>query len=197
MQVRPYVPLAVAALAAATIPFHHREARPLDQAAVVSYPQPSSTPVDSGDVLDLAHAKIRASRSLQRVPVKPKPKPKPAPQVVHTYVHPSVSRETHVARPHTTYSGSASAWAHQYFSVRVANCESGGGPSDHHTYYDGNPHLSDPNGHYGKWQFAPSTWYSVGGTGNAAYASEAEQDYRAWLLWKRDGWGQWECASMV
>jgi hypothetical protein len=117
--------------------------------------------------------------------------------VAHTYVHPSVSRETHVARPHTTYSGSASAWAHQYFSVRVANCESGGGPNDHHTYYDGNPHLSDPNGHYGKWQFAPSTWYSVGGTGNAAYASEAEQDYRAWLLWKRDGWGQWECASMV
>ncbi len=92
---------------------------------------------------------------------------------------------------------SAEAWAHSSFAVRVANCESGGGPSDTSRTYDGNPHLSDPNGHYGKWQFSLQTWQGVGGSGNPAEATEPEQDYRAWLLWQRDGWGQWECASMV
>lgn len=193
MQVRPYAPLLVTALALAAIPVHHalHEARPLDQAAVVSYPQHSSTSVDS-DTLDIRRAKIRASRSMARTPVV-----KPKPHVVHENVHPSVPRETHVhvARPHIVYAGSANAWANQNFSIRVANCESGGTRQGDH--YDGNPHVVASNGHYGKWQFAWSTWESVGGTGNPAYASEAEQDYRAWLLWKRDGWGQWECASEV
>ncbi len=94
-------------------------------------------------------------------------------------------------------SSSATAWADSPFAVRVANCESGGGPSDTNRTYDGNPHLSDPNGHYGKWQFAPGTWAGVGGTGNPAAASESEQDYRAWLLWKQDGWTPWQCASLV
>ncbi len=92
---------------------------------------------------------------------------------------------------------SATAWAHSPFAVRVANCESGGGPSDTSSTYDGNPHLRAANGHYGKWQFALGTWWGVGGTGNPADASESEQDYRAWLLWQRDGWSPWQCASMV
>lgn len=97
----------------------------------------------------------------------------------------------------------AVVWAHQTHSIKVANCESA--DLQHWPYSDGTHylggdkgiHLRDPNGHDGKWQFAPATWRSVGGVGNAADATEAEQDYRAWLLWKRDGWGPWSCHTMV
>jgi hypothetical protein len=65
----------------------------------------------------------------------------------------------------------------------VSDCESGG-----------NPRAVNPNGHYGKWQFSQSTWESVGGTGRPHHASEAEQDYRASLLWDNgNGAGHWEC----
>jgi hypothetical protein len=60
------------------------------------------------------------------------------------------------------------------------------------------------NGFYGGMQFMPATWRHVGGRkdpafehpGDPAYpfsASPAEQLYRAWLLWKRDGgtWRSW------
>ncbi len=90
---------------------------------------------------------------------------------------------------------SAEAWANTPYAIRVANCESGGGRGDTSATYDGNPHLRAANGHYGKWQFSLPTWQSVGGSGNPADASVYEQDYRAWLLWKRDGWSQWQCAG--
>lgn len=65
----------------------------------------------------------------------------------------------------------------------VSDCESGG-----------NPRAVNPNGHYGKWQFSQSTWESVGGTGRPDHASEAEQDYRASILWDNGkGAGHWEC----
>lgn len=64
---------------------------------------------------------------------------------------------------------------------RIAQCESGG-----------NPRALSPGGTYrGKYQFLPSTWQSVGGSGDPAKASEAEQDYRAWILLKRTGGGAW------
>lgn len=88
-------------------------------------------------------------------------------------------------------------WAHQPFSIRVANCESGDGPSDHARSYHGDAHLHDPNGHYGKWQFDFSTWREVGGSGNPADASETEQDSRAYALWRANGWSRWECAHLV
>ena len=50
----------------------------------------------------------------------------------------------------------------------IAACESGG-----------NPATNTGNGFYGKYQFTQETWQSVGGTGNPAAASEAEQDRRA------------------
>lgn len=65
----------------------------------------------------------------------------------------------------------------------VSDCESGG-----------NPQAVNANGHYGKWQFSQSTWESVGGTGRPDQASEAEQDYRASLLWNNGaGSGHWSC----
>lgn len=66
--------------------------------------------------------------------------------------------------------------------ARIAQCESGG-----------NPRAVNPNGHYGKYQFDQQTWESVGGGGNPAAASEAEQDKRAAILYSQRGGAPWEC----
>ena len=62
----------------------------------------------------------------------------------------------------------------------IAACESGGNPS-----------ANTGNGFYGKYQFTQSTWESVGGTGNPAAASEAEQDARAAQLYAQSGSSPW------
>jgi hypothetical protein len=62
----------------------------------------------------------------------------------------------------------------------IAACESGGNPS-----------TDTGNGFYGKYQFTQETWQAVGGTGNPAAASEAEQDRRAAQLYATAGPGQW------
>jgi hypothetical protein len=62
----------------------------------------------------------------------------------------------------------------------IAACESGG-----------NPATNTGNGFYGKYQFTLSTWASVGGSGNPAAASEAEQDKRAAILYARAGASPW------
>ena len=62
----------------------------------------------------------------------------------------------------------------------IAACESGGDPT-----------AVNAAGYYGKYQFDESTWASVGGSGNPAEASEAEQDYRAALLYSRAGSSPW------
>ena len=67
----------------------------------------------------------------------------------------------------------------------IAACESGGDPT-----------AVNAAGYYGKYQFDESTWASVGGSGNPAEASEAEQDYRAALLYSRAGSSPWPvCGS--
>ncbi len=62
----------------------------------------------------------------------------------------------------------------------IASCESGGDPT-----------AVNAAGYYGKYQFDLGTWASVGGSGNPAEASEAEQDYRASLLYSRAGSSPW------
>jgi uncharacterized protein YabE (DUF348 family) len=66
----------------------------------------------------------------------------------------------------------------------LAKCESGG-----------NPRAVNPSGYYGLYQFSLSTWKSVGGTGNPIDASPDEQTYRAQLLYKKAGAGQWSCGG--
>jgi len=68
---------------------------------------------------------------------------------------------------------------------RIAACES-----------DGNPTAVSANRRYfGKYQFSRATWRSVGGSGNPADASEAEQDRRAAILYERRGSAPWpNCA---
>lgn len=91
----------------------------------------------------------------------------------------------------------SASWARQPFAILVANCESGGGPTNHDDQrYDGDPTVGNAYVR-GKWQFAWDTWSSVGGAGDPAQAPVPEQDLRAYLLWKRDGWGPWQCAGLV
>jgi len=68
----------------------------------------------------------------------------------------------------------------------IAACESGGDPT-----------IVSADGSYrGKYQFAVGTWASVGGSGDPAAASEAEQDYRAALLYSQAGSSPWPvCGS--
>jgi peptidoglycan hydrolase-like protein with peptidoglycan-binding domain len=68
---------------------------------------------------------------------------------------------------------------------RIAQCESGGDPT-----------AVSANGRYfGKYQFSRATWRAVGGRGNPARASEAEQDRRAAKLYRQRGTAPWpNCA---
>jgi soluble lytic murein transglycosylase-like protein len=63
----------------------------------------------------------------------------------------------------------------------IAACESGGNPAA----------VSADGTYRGKYQFSYSTWAAVGGSGDPAAASVAEQDYRAALLYSRSGSGSW------
>lgn len=62
----------------------------------------------------------------------------------------------------------------------LARCESGG-----------NPRAVNPAGYYGLYQFTPSTWRSVGGSGLPTNASSSEQTTRAQTLFRRSGSGPW------
>jgi hypothetical protein len=63
----------------------------------------------------------------------------------------------------------------------IAACESGGNPSA----------IGGGGAYRGKYQFDYGTWASVGGSGDPAAASVAEQDYRAGLLLARSGTTPW------
>ena len=63
----------------------------------------------------------------------------------------------------------------------IASCESGGDPTI----------VSSDGSYRGKYQFDYGTWASVGGSGDPAAAPEAEQDYRAALLYSQSGSSPW------
>ena len=64
---------------------------------------------------------------------------------------------------------------------RIARCESGG-----------NPRAVSPDGRYrGKYQFSRATWRALGGTGDPADASEAEQNRLAAKLLAQSGTAPW------
>jgi hypothetical protein len=63
----------------------------------------------------------------------------------------------------------------------IAECESGG-----------NPRAISPGGTYrGKYQFSRGTWRGLGGRGDPAEASEAEQDRLALKLYRQSGNAPW------
>jgi TolA-binding protein len=63
----------------------------------------------------------------------------------------------------------------------IASCESGGDPAA----------ISADGTYRGKYQFDYGTWESTGGSGDPAAAPEAEQDYRAALLYAASGSSPW------
>jgi peptidoglycan hydrolase-like protein with peptidoglycan-binding domain len=70
----------------------------------------------------------------------------------------------------------------------IAQCESGGDPTA----------ISSDGRYRGKYQFSLATWRQMGGSGDPAAASEAEQDQRAAALMARQGPKAWPvCARAV
>lgn len=63
----------------------------------------------------------------------------------------------------------------------LARCESGGNPKS----------VGGGGLYFGLYQFSPSTWASMGGSGLPSNATPEEQTYRAKLLYVRSGAGQW------
>jgi hypothetical protein len=96
--------------------------------------------------------------------------------------HTHLKRELRAARRERAHARRAAAAAHTASPQleAIAACESGGNPS-----------TDTGNGFYGKYQFTLATWQAVGGSGNPAQASEAEQDRRAAALLAQAGPGQW------
>lgn len=86
---------------------------------------------------------------------------------------PSTTATTEYLREQTTTRSS-----NQLASIRA--CESGG---DYST--------DTGNGYYGAYQFSWGTWASVGGSGNPAHASPAEQDMRAQMMIDSGRRGEW------
>jgi hypothetical protein len=93
-------------------------------------------------------------------------------------------RRLRTYRRSRTYHGSyqttpRSGGAGQLAAIR--RCESGG-----------NYRAVSPSGQYrGAYQFDRATWRSVGGSGDPAVASTAEQDKRASMLYARTGGASW------
>jgi len=119
-----------------------------------------------GVVFDATCGEIRRSRGqLKRLLARPK-----YTTLVRTATPPS-QPPSGVASSGYTAGGTLEA---------IAQCESGGDPT-----------TDTGNGFYGKYQFTPGTWASVGGSGNPAQASEAEQDMRAAALYAQAGASPW------
>jgi peptidoglycan hydrolase-like protein with peptidoglycan-binding domain len=68
---------------------------------------------------------------------------------------------------------------------KIAECESGGDPTA----------VSRDGAYRGKYQFTRATWRQLGGTGDPADASEAQQDRLALKLYRARGTAPWPTCS--
>ncbi len=90
------------------------------------------------------------------------------------------ARTVSPARRDAPSSRSPSATVHPALQA-IAACESGGDPGA----------IGGGGLYRGKYQFSYETWGAVGGSGDPAAASEAEQDMRAARLYARSGATSW------
>lgn len=105
--------------------------------------------------------------------------------VVHTVTTRDVSLPARASRSTTRHPGPVSTGtsnrSHGPDFAALAQCES-----------SGNPRAVSPSGKYrGLYQFDLPTWRSVGGTGDPAQATPAEQTKRARLLYADRGRAPW------
>lgn len=143
----------------------------------------SSTPVhtdvratsDPSRSLDVA---LPAPKTLHPV-VRRTPKPVVTVRPVLTTPRPASRSQTRGAFP----------WSGVWPWDDLVNCES---------LRDRSWDPRSPSKYRGYFQFLPSTYASVGGTGDPALASPTEQWRRARILQRRDGWGPWpQCAAQL
>ena len=103
----------------------------------------------------------------------------PAPPAPTPYVRPYVPIVQAVAATYVQPTApSGGVWA------ALRTCESGGNYGD-----------QTGNGYYGAYQFALSTWESLGYSGLPSQAGPDEQDAAAQKLQARSGWHQWPVCS--
>jgi TolA-binding protein len=122
----------------------------------------------------------------QIVPIAPLQRPIDRFQrVVHTISHQIKAEERAAARKRQREREEQFAELPGGVSISTleatASCESGGDPTA----------VSSDGTYRGKYQFDYGTWESVGGSGDPAAAPEAEQDYRAALLYTQSGSSPW------
>lgn len=108
--------------------------------------------------------------------VTPKPTPKVAP-AQHTHAAPKTTPTTHT---HAVPAPAQSSGTSSHLDS-IAQCESGG---DYGA-------VSSSGKYRGAYQFDRQTWQSVGGSGDPAAASAAEQDARAQALYNQRGSQPW------
>lgn len=124
------------------------------------------------------------ARSAPVVPITPAapkvvtPKPVPQAKAPEKAADPAIEVKTgsEVASSKDTGIVGDDVWA------RLARCESGG------RNYSAGPY-------YGYFQFSPTTWRSIGGTGLPSDHTYLEQKALAIKLQARSGWGQWPVCS--
>jgi len=130
-----------------------------------------------GDVeaqLAAVHSQIQAALAAQAA-AAPLPAPGGASAAVQVLLAPPGPSASSVSGPATPA---------QLLALR--DCESGG-----------NYQEDTGNGYYGAYQFALSTWLSLGFSGLPSQAPPAVQDQAAEELLARSGWGQWPVCSAL
>ncbi len=105
-----------------------------------------------------------------------------APATTSAYTY-TTSYRTTTYQP-TSYQGGYSGYNPSGVWACIARLESGGNPSE-----------DTGNGYYGMFQFSMSSWEAVGGVGNPADASAAQQLAAAQRLQAESGWGNWPVTS--
>ena len=125
--------------------------------------------------------KVRVKGERRRAEWAPEPKLRHRAHVLrHDLAEARQPATTSTSAPATT-TAAASGGAPSGTLQSIAACESGGNPAA----------VGGGGAYRGKYQFDQQTWQSVGGTGDPAAASEAEQDYRASVLYSREGSTPW------
>lgn len=137
---------------------------------IIPNPAPASNPTTTAEEIN--------TTALAAAPTtEPEPTTIPTTEAPPTTQKPTPPSTVEYLQPEATMAP-ARITSSQLASIR--QCESGG---DYTT--------NTGNGYYGAYQFALSTWRSVGGTGYPHLASPSEQDMRAQMMIDAGRRGEW------